>query len=287
MSKGDPNFQSTSRDVTRLLAELQSAGVEGIIIDLRNNGGGFLSEAITLTGLFIDQGPVVQVRDMENKVKVENDFNTGVIYDGPLAVVVNRFSASASEIFAAAIQDYQRGLILGEQTFGKGTVQTAMDLNKYFPGSEEQYGQLKYTIAKFYRVNGGSTQHLGVIPDIEFPEVFQPSEVGEGASPNALLWDEINLVQFNKMNPKLSTLIPRLEKEHAVRINQSPEFQDYLTQIHEMRGEREKKWVSLNEAERRREKDSAKVKEDDTDPEDVVLNESGRILADFVMLSGQ
>ncbi len=287
MSKGDPNFQSTSRDVTRLLAELQSAGVEGIIIDLRNNGGGFLSEAITLTGLFIDQGPVVQVRDMENKVKVENDFNAGVIYAGPLAVVVNRFSASASEIFAAAIQDYQRGLILGEQTFGKGTVQTAMDLNKYFPGSEEQYGQLKYTIAKFYRVNGGSTQHLGVIPDIEFPEVFQPSEVGEGASPNALLWDEINLVQFNKMNPKLSTLIPRLEKEHAVRINQSPEFQDYLTQIHEMRGEREKKWVSLNEAERRREKDSAKVKEDDTDPEDVVLNESGRILADFVMLSGQ
>jgi len=287
MSKGDPNFQSTSRDVTRLLNELKSAGVEGIIIDLRNNGGGFLSEAISLTGLFIDQGPVVQVRDMDNKIKVENDFDSGVVYDGPLAVLVNRFSASASEIFAAAIQDYQRGLILGEQTFGKGTVQTAMDLNKYFPGSEEQYGQLKYTIAKFYRINGGSTQHLGVIPDIEFPEVFQPDEVGEGASPNALLWDEINRVQFNKLNPKLGLFIPRLEKEHAVRVNENSQFQDYLEKIHEMRSEREKKWVSLNEAERRKERETTKPKDESTGAEDVVLDESARILADFVLLSAE
>src|SRR5690606_26095844 len=162
--RGEKDFKSTTRDVKNLLTEINSENVDGVIIDLRNNGGGSLSEAIELTGLFIEGGPVVQVRNSDGSVEIGDDPDNSIVYDGPLAVMVNRFSASASEIFAGAIQDYGRGLILGEQTFGKGTVQNLIDLNRLTSRQRGQLGQVKLTIAKYYRINGGSTQNLGVIP---------------------------------------------------------------------------------------------------------------------------
>src|SRR5690606_10177589 len=179
---GDPNYKSTTRDVKRLLDELQAEKVDGVVIDLRNNGGGSLQEATELTSLFIEQGPTVLVRNADGRVDVLADENKGVYYSGPLAVLVNRLSASASEIFAGAMQDYHRALILGGQTFGKGTVQTIQPLN---------HGELKLTLAKFYRVSGQSTQHQGVIPDILYPDVMDTKDIGESALPAALPWDSI------------------------------------------------------------------------------------------------
>ncbi|MGH7455872.1 MAG: S41 family peptidase, partial [bacterium] len=164
--RGDDNYKSTTRDVRRLLAELKGAQVEGILIDLRRNGGGSLQEAIELTGLFIKDGPVVQVRNSDGEVDQHRDPDPGIVYDGPLTVLVDRVSASASEIFAAAIQDYKRGVVLGAQTYGKGTVQNLLDLNRVIRSNDAKYGQLKVTMAKFYRINGGTTQHRGVIPDL-------------------------------------------------------------------------------------------------------------------------
>ena len=168
----DPNYKSTTRDVKRLLGELKQEKVDGVVIDLRDNGGGSLQEATELTGLFIDQGPTVLVRNSDGRVDVLADEEPGVFYDGPLAVLVDRLSASASEIFAGAMQDYHRALILGGQTFGKGTVQTIQPLN---------HGELKLTLAKFYRVSGQSTQHQGVLPDIAYPDIVDTKEIGEAA----------------------------------------------------------------------------------------------------------
>ena len=172
---GEKDYKSTTRDVKRLLQELKQANVDGIIIDLRRNGGGFLNEAVDLTGLFIDNGPVVQVKDSRGRINVEWDNKDGVVYDGPLAVIIDRFSASASEIFAAAIQDYGRGIIIGGQSFGKGTVQRPINLNQILRRNDNKFGQIKLTTAKFYRVNGGSTQHVGVTPDISFPSRYLPA----------------------------------------------------------------------------------------------------------------
>ncbi|HEY7751964.1 MAG TPA: S41 family peptidase, partial [Ignavibacteriaceae bacterium] len=172
--KGEKDYKSTKRDVEKLLGELKEQNVDGIIIDLRNDGGGSLEEAIDVTGLFIEDGPVVQVKNSDETIKSGTDADKSIIYDGPLAVMVNRFSASASEIFAAAIQDYNRGLIIGEQTYGKGTVQNLIDLNRIASQPGTKLGQLKLTIAKYYRVTGGSTQNLGVIPDIKFPSFVDP-----------------------------------------------------------------------------------------------------------------
>ena len=176
----DPNYKSTTRDVKRLLGELKQEKVDGVVIDLRDNGGGSLQEATELTGLFIDQGPTVLVRNSDGRVDVLADEEPGVFYDGPLAVLVDRLSASASEIFAGAMQDYHRALILGGQTFGKGTVQTIQPLN---------HGELKLTLAKFYRVSGQSTQHQGVLPDIAYPDIVDTKEIGESALPEAMPWD--------------------------------------------------------------------------------------------------
>ncbi len=197
--RGDKDYKSTTRDVKRLIEGFNKQGVQGVVIDLRNNGGGSLAEAINLTGLFITNGPVVQVKDNNREVDIEEDNNPEVLYSGPLTVLVNRFSASASEIFAGAIQDYKRGVIIGENTYGKGTVQNMVDLTRVLrlPGTEKA-GELKLTIAKFYRINGSSTQHKGVTPDIEFASIFPADEYGEDASPYALPWDQINSTEYTE-----------------------------------------------------------------------------------------
>lgn len=220
--KGDPNYKSTTRDVKKLIAELKKQKVDGLIIDLRNNGGGSLQEAVELTGLFIKTGPVVQVKDGAGGLKDEVDRNPEEFCDGPVAVLVNRFSASASEIFAAAIQDYGRGIVLGEKTFGKGTVQNMVSLNEFIQ-DQKPLGEVKLTIAKFYRVTGSSTQHRGVIPDVEFPSVYANKQFGEDASKYALPWDQIAPTKFDAVNivtPKLGNAI----QQHNLRMSNNKEY---------------------------------------------------------------
>ncbi|MBN1351163.1 carboxy terminal-processing peptidase [candidate division KSB1 bacterium] len=246
-------YKSTSNDVKRLIEELKSAGMDGLIIDLRNNGGGFLQEAILLSGLFIETGPVVQVKKTNGSVDVERDTDPDVVYDGPLAVIVNRFSASASEIFAAAIQDYDRGVVLGSQTFGKGTVQTLLNLNQFMPRAPEKLGQLKITISKFYRIAGGSTQHLGVIPDIIFPSVQNEMEIGENTEKNALPWDQIQSTNFQNLGKVKPYLNQLLERSHQ-RTAKNPEF-TYIEQDLELYKEnQDRNSLSLNEAVRQQER---------------------------------
>ncbi len=252
-NRGDENYRSTTRDVKHLITELQKQQVEAILIDLRNNGGGSLREAIELTGLFIDQGPVVQQRSSLGRVVVGGDEEEGIFYNGPLAVLVNGFSASASEIFAAAIQDYNRGLILGEQTYGKGTVQQLFDLNRYQPREPTDFGMLKYTTAKFYRVNGGSTQHKGVIPDISFPSAFDASVFGESSQKNALPWDNIRSTSFQVYKASLAQFDP-LRQAYQKRIASNIEFQFLNDDIIEYNLRKSRKTVSLNKKEREQEK---------------------------------
>lgn len=209
-----PDYTSTTRDVARLITELKQEGIEGLIIDLRNNGGGSLEEAISLTGLFIATGPVVQVRSVQNRVEVLADQDPAVLYDGPLTVMVNRLSASASEIFAGAIQDYGRGLVVGDQTFGKGTVQSLRPLRS---------GQLKITQAKFYRISGDSTQNQGVIPDILYPSLFDNDKIGESALEDALPWDAIRPTDYRRL-AQVQKSVPTLRKLHQKRVERNPDF---------------------------------------------------------------
>ena len=255
------DYASATRDVARLLRGFRQQGVDGVVLDLRNNGGGSLNEAIELTGLFIDQGPVVQVRESGGRVAVEGDRDEGVAWEGPLAVLVNRGSASASEIFAGAIQDYGRGLVIGETTFGKGTVQNLMDLDRW-PAGDDPRGQLKFTIAQFFRVNGGSTQHKGVVPDIAFPVTVDGTEFGESTYENALPWTRIAAVphiRYGNFDP----LLPRLEALHEARVADDVEFQWWAEDVADFRAEQERAWLSLNEAARRAERaaDEAERKE--------------------------
>lgn len=241
-----PDYRSTTRDVARLIQELKMDGVEGLIIDLRNNGGGSLEEAISLTGLFIPTGPVVQVRSIRGRVEVLQDQDPGVLYDGPLTVLVNRLSASASEIFAGAIQDYGRGLVVGGQTFGKGTVQSLRPLH---------HGQLKITQAKFYRVSGDSTQHQGVIPDILFPSLFDKDKIGESALDEALPWDTIRPAEHEKSG-SLTKLVPTLRDQHQQRISDNPDFLFMREQKALITELRDKTQVSLNEKVRKEEREA-------------------------------
>ena len=211
---GDKNYRSTTRDVQRLIDELVAADVEGLVIDLRDNGGGSLQEANQLTGLFIEYGPTVQIRSAESRVWRDGKRRRSNYYDGPLAVMINRLSASASEIFAGAIQDYGRGIVVGEQSFGKGTVQSLIAL---------QEGQLKITESKFYRISGESTQHRGVIPDIEYPSLFDPDEIGESALDNALAWDQIAPARFNRYDDYRS-ILPVLTAMHEKRAANDPDY---------------------------------------------------------------
>ncbi|MEH8020706.1 carboxy terminal-processing peptidase [Rheinheimera metallidurans] len=253
-------YNNLSEDVKKLLVELKESAVEGIIIDLRGNGGGSLQEATLLTGLFIDRGPVVQIREGDGKVSVSQD-NDGVsYYDGTLTVMVDRYSASASEIFAAAMQDYGRALIVGEQTFGKGTVQQHRGLGRIYDMFDHPLGSVQYTIAKFYRINGGSTQHKGVIPDIQFPTAIDPAEWGESKEEYALPWDSINAARYESLSD-LSAIIPTLREKHQARINAEAEFQYLLEDIAEYKQQADDKTLSLKEAERVAERDKTKAKQ--------------------------
>ena len=238
-SSGDPNYKSTTRDVALLIDSLQAQHVDGIVIDLRQNGGGSLTEAIDLTGLFIKTGPVVQVRDPKNQIQINRDENPAVKYNGPLAVLVDRFSASASEIFAAAIQDYGRGIVIGNQTYGKGTVQRDFDLNQLIKTSafkqqaadleksegvsannQSLFGQLNITVGKFYRINGSSTQHMGVKPDVAFPTMYPITQYGEDSEASALHWDTIGKTNYLQMG-SFDQVLPALNQLHATRFRQT------------------------------------------------------------------
>jgi carboxyl-terminal processing protease len=215
---GDPNYRSTTRDVKKLLNELRNQDVQGMIVDLRNNGGGSLQEAYELFGLFIPRGPVVQIQSAGGRTDVRGDRDPDVSWEGPMAVLVNRLSASASEIFAGAVQDYGRGLVIGSQTFGKGTVQALLPVNE---------GQLKLTIAKFYRISGQSTQHQGVIPDIQFPSAFDPKEIGESALDTALPWDQIRSLRYRPLDTPQARVAQLIDR-HQARIASDPNFKALL-----------------------------------------------------------
>lgn len=309
----EKEFSSTTRDVQKLITDLQASNVDGVVIDLRNNGGGSLTEAVSLTGLFINRGPVVQVKESQGEIEVQSDNDPAIAYDGPLAVMVNRFSASASEIFAAAIQDYKRGLIVGEQTYGKGTVQTLIDLNQWVPKEQDQLGQVKLTVAKFYRINGSSTQLKGVTPDLELPTAFKVNEYGEGSQPSALPWDQIPSSRYevtSNINPKI---VEQIRDKHKHRLKSDEELKTLVKTLDDFKQARENKVVSLQESKRKTERDEAEKKraamkqlgednvdgddEEETDSKvaeapkdvkkkkDIYLTETGRILADLIVIS--
>lgn len=311
VQQGDPNFKSTTRDVRRLIAELNEEGIDGLVIDLRNNGGGSLQEADSLTGLFIKSGPTVQVKSARRRANIYSDTDNSVAWGGPMAVMVNRLSASASEIFAGAIQDYERGIIIGSQTFGKGTVQTLVPLNR---------GQLKITAAKFYRVSGQSTQHQGILPDIEFPELYDITEIGESSLEDALPWDMIQPAVYPRSN-ELDPLLDGLRRSHNSRAEIDPEFQYLQALVARSEENRSRTELSLNLKTRQAEKaqddawrlklenqlraakgeplyedlaalEAAEDAEAEADPADdiepdAMVRESGNILLDYIGMTRQ
>lgn len=318
--KGNPNYNSTTRDVKRLIKELEQKGMDGLVIDLTFNGGGSLTEAIELTGLFIPSGPVVQVRNADGSVNTGDDPDPSTVYGGPLAVVINRFSASASEIFAGAIQDYKRGLIVGEQTFGKGTVQNLVDLDRLVGKPEQttagrngvggakqghadpKLGQLKITLAKFYRVTGSSTQHKGVSPDIELPSEFSATEFGESSYPSALPWDQIKSSKFKETKTISDRTLTQLRNSYQQRLKNDPDLIELRKNIEQSKQARKDTRISLNLEERKKELEARKKPEnkntmeeqinsfelDDPDAEqalkktDPYVKETVRILAELI-----
>lgn len=303
------DYNSTSRDVKKLLLDLKKQGIDGLVIDLRNNGGGSLQEVQTLTGFFIPQGPVVQVRNPFGHVEVLSDDNEGVLFYGPMVVIVNRLSASASEIFAGAMQDYRRALVVGSQTFGKGTVQGLQPLNR---------GQLKITQAKFYRVSGGSTQHQGVIPDLSFPELYDKEKIGESALKQALPWDTIRAARFSKV-ADFENVLPQLKALHEDRVKHNPDFVYIEKQLALAEVLDERTQLTLNEKNRRSERlhnehlrlamenerriakdmpllvdlheydesdeEATEVEKTEPSEKDAILVETGEILLDYIHLS--
>lgn len=252
--KGNPNYTSTTRDVKRLIEELKVENIDGLVLDLRDNGGGSLTEAIDLTGLFIKDGPVVQVKNSANKIEVGTDDNSSVLYNGPLVVMTNRFSASASEIFAGAIQDYHRGVVVGESTYGKGTVQTVVDLNRFIPDVKpNEVGELKLTFQKFYRVTGSSTQNKGVTPDVKLPTALDPEQFGESSNPSALPWDEIRGTLYQRSPNINDRLISNLNKNYQSRLKTDEKLSKLVTEAEETRHEIQETRVSLQEGKRKAE----------------------------------
>jgi len=258
--KGEKDFKSATRDVALLLEELKKDRVDGVLVDLRNNGGGSLNEAIDLTGLFIDKGPVVQQRDAEGNVSVAKDENTGAVWNGPLGVLINRSSASASEIFAAAIQDYGRGVVIGETSFGKGTVQTVADINQIANLDKPQLGEIKFTVAQFFRINGGTTQLRGVIPDIKFPTLADTADFGESSYDNALPWSQIKMADYVPAGD-LTGIVPKLIASYDKRISHDKDFKYLQEDIAELDTLRQKNLISLNETERRKEREAQEARE--------------------------
>jgi carboxyl-terminal processing protease len=259
MQRRDPTARSATSDVARLVNELKAEKVDGLMIDLRENGGGSLTEAIDLTGLFIDRGPVVQVRQSGGQTQVYSDENRGVLWNGPLGVLVNRSSASASEIFAAAIQDYGRGIVIGESTFGKGTVQGLLPLPPERGDGAGKYGTAKITTQQFFRIDGGTTQHAAVVPDIQFPVTVDASEFGESMFDNALPFSRIAAAPFKDVGD-FSLISKRLSAQHQTRVLSDVEFKWWREDVEEFRAERLKKTISLNEADRRAERDRLEAK---------------------------
>lgn len=324
---GDPDYKSTTRDVRRILDTLKQQKVDGIVIDLRSNGGGSLIEAIELTGLFIKTGPVVQVKDTR-KTEVNRDEDPAIAWTGPMGVMIDRFSASASEIFAAAIQDYGRGVVMGTQTYGKGTVQSAIDMSRFITTVDEiilkaksgsasngnvnmtssaapKFGQINLTMAKFYRVNGSSTQHKGVIPDIQFPMVFPADKYGESSEPSALPFDIIKPAPFSPV-ANLGSVKPLLIKQHDQRMKTSPEYKYLLEDIEQFKKREAENSVTLNEAQLKKERDTQEaitlartnqrralqglpaLKKGEVAPKqdnDFIQDESLKVMADFIQLN--
>ncbi|WP_428772513.1 carboxy terminal-processing peptidase [Vibrio sp.] len=241
-------------DTNKLIVDLKKDKIDGIIVDLRNNGGGALTEATALSGLFIKSGPVVQVRDSYGRVNVNSDTDAKISYEGPMTVLINRYSASASEIFAAAMQDYGRAIILGENSFGKGTVQQHRSLNHIYDLFDKELGYVQYTIQKFYRINGGSTQNKGVAPDIAYPTAIDPSETGESVEDNALPWDQIDKAKYAVLRRNKS-LIADLEQKHLKRIAGDLEFKFIQEDIDWYNGEKDNNLLSLSEKAREEEND--------------------------------
>jgi carboxyl-terminal processing protease len=264
--RGDRDYKSATRDVARLLGELKQRNVDAVLIDLRNNGGGSLSEAIELTGLFVGKGPVVQVRSANGRVELGRNTHTEMVWDGPLAVLVNRNSASASEIFAAAIQDYGRGLILGEPTFGKGTVQNLVDLDQWARNEKPTFGELKMTIQQFFRVAGGSTQLRGVTADIEFPITADFDQNGEQTYRNALPWSAVPAASYTPTGD-LKPIIPLLRARHEARIATDREWQAFAADLADARRMRMETTISLNEQTRRAEREEQERKRRERHPE--------------------
>lgn len=252
---GLEDYKSTTRDVKKLLAELEEENIDGLLIDLRNNGGGSLAEAIELTGLFIPDGPVVQIKNMNGRVDVQKDNDKNMYYDGPMGVLINRFSASASEIFSGAIQDYKRGVIIGEQSFGKGTVQNMIDLESFMKDEEDKPGQVKITLAKFYRITGSSTQLKGIEPDIHLPSRFDDGEFGESGYLRALPWDQISTANFKAMNYVDNITLGKLEQMHINREKDSPYMLELVNQVEDFKKMKEKTTVSLNLDQRKTEQE--------------------------------
>jgi len=303
---GAKDFRSTTRDVQRLIEELRTDGAEVLIMDLRANGGGYLPEAESLTGLFINRGPVVQLRDTTGRIEVDDDPEPSIFYTGPLIVLVDRFSASASEIFAGAIQDYGRGLIIGQQTYGKGTVQNAHPLNYTIFGRKPELGQLNVTIGKYYRITGESTQDRGVTPDISLPSLIDATEVGESNRDRALPWDHISPAEF-KVEGDLKPVTAVLQKLHDERTKGSPDFAYLKEDIAALDAIRAQKTVSLSlkvrEAERDREDKDRLARENalraarnlpplasledlkDDAAAGIILDETSQIAADYAMLA--
>jgi len=308
-SRGEADYVSTTRDVERLIKEMSSENIDGLVIDLRGNGGGHLSEATALSGLFIDNGPIVQLRHTTGKIEVLEDPIPAQAYSGPLVVLVDRFSASASEIFAAAIQDYNRGVVIGQQTFGKGTVQNLYVLDQFAPRSKvDGLGQLTLTIGKYYRVTGGSTQNRGVIPDIRLPSMLDTAQIGENTKPRALPWDQIDATRY-RPSSKFGAVLSELDRGQIERASSDPDFQFLLENIEVAERLRAQTTISLNMETRKAEQElrrTARLERENSrrqargmDPiesldaiedgelPDVLLNQAAEILADLAAQSGR
>ncbi|MCC2604373.1 carboxy terminal-processing peptidase [Planctobacterium marinum] len=253
-------YNNLHQDVRNELASLEKDNVEAVIVDLRGNGGGSLTEATLVSGLFIDEGPVVQVRYSTGKISVNSDTDGVTYYDGPLTVMVDRYSASASEIFAAAMQDYGRALIVGEQTFGKGTVQQHRGLGRIYDFYDNPLGSVQFTIAKFYRINGGSTQHKGVVPDILFPSPIEAAEWGESQEDNALPWDSISRANYTTFG-ETSSAVTQVNSKYQQRIATDPEFAYIFNDIERYKESKDKDYISIVESERKKEKEDLEAQQ--------------------------
>ncbi len=259
---GADDFNSTTRDVKKLIDSLKLKGMDALMVDLRFNGGGSLQEAIELTGLFIKDGPVVQVKNFDQTIEKHRDTDRDLFYNGPMAVLINRFSASASEIFSGAIQDYKRGVVLGETSFGKGTVQNLIGLNQIINDPSKKLGQLKLTLAKFYRITGSSTQHQGVTPDIQFPNLYSAEEYGESSRESALPWDKISSTDYKETNDISQQMIEQLNKIYNFDLNNDPQLKKLVEDIEKANQNKDRKFVSLNYSERKAEQEKNKEEED-------------------------